>query len=675
MPGRFAIDTIFRAVDRFTRPVAKMGTVASRFGRDVSRGVRDLDKGLDKVHGTLKKVGTAALVTGAAVGAAVVDIVRTGAEFDKTLVGAAAKFDPAMKRGTAGFERLRMAAESFGETTEFNAQQGAEALKALASAGFDVEQSIAALPGIGELATAAEVDLGTAAEMATKSLGAFGLKVDDAAQLSLNLARVTDVMATAAGKTEASMEGLFESIKQGGPVAVTTGASMETFMAQAAALASAGIEGSVAGTTLKDTYLALAAPTKKAAAMLKHLKISTKDSNGNLRDTIDIFRELEKATAKMGTGDRAHVLERIFGKIPIAGVSKLLDIGADKVAALRAQLEGAGGATAKMANAMRDTVAGDLDEFTSAIDGVKISLFSLNNEAIRDVIQGMTEWVRVNKDDILSNIQVAVIGLRDNLPEIVERLKQVGKAVVAFYAMKTAVSVADTAIRTFQLGMSIAKGTIDAATWSMKEYRKVSETASGKFGDARQMLNASALGQSINGVTSKLGKAGLLGAALAVGYAFGTWLDHEFGISKMLESWLEEVTGINKELDKAGGRASHRGVRTGDQHYYADGTVTDAAGKMLKKGTEWESHQAGAREFNAFGASFDKPKFGDFRDDFNPDMSVAGAAPAAPQFTSTHNVDEQKMEITIRDESGSAEVTKKPRAANVTLKLHPSGLF
>lgn len=703
MASRFSIEAVFKAIDRMSAPVKRMNASIEKF----SKGLGQVEKTTDKVSSGLKKMGAAATAAAALTAAAIVDIVKTGAEFDRTLVGAAAKFDPAIKRGTEGFEKLRRAAEDIGERTEFNAQQGAEALKSLASAGFSVEQAIAALPGVVDLATASEVDLGTATEMATKALGAFGLKADDATQLGKNLTRVNDVMAFTANKTSASMEGLFESIKEGAPVAVAAGASMETFMAMAGKLSEAGIEGSVAGTTLKNVFLSLSAPTKRAADMLRKLRVSTRDANGNARDAVAVFADLEKATAGLGTAARTNALEKIFGREAVAGASKLLEVGAPAIEALRKQLEAAEGATSKMAEAMRDTVAGDLDELSSSIDGVKISIFSMNNGPIRDVIQGMTAWVQANKGLITQRVQDTVKWVAANLADIVKWVKRIAVGVATFYAISTAVKVAHVALEAYLLTTKVLgvlnvalAGTVRATTVAIRASTVAmglfnAEAAAGATGLAglRAGLNASKLGTAINGVTSALGAAGLLGAALAVGVAFGMWLDHTFKLSDKLADILADITGINKGLDAAGGRASKRGITPGVDQVYADGTIISAAGKLIRKGTQWQKHAdklvdrltapsrldnmstlPGAVESSERANSTwrrDRPeqdllRFN--REDWRNSV-VSPQERVAREISETVNTD--RSEVTIKDETGRAEVTKKPRAGN--LKLQPTG--
>jgi TP901 family phage tail tape measure protein len=460
--GRFSVDTVFNAKDGMSGTISKMESRATRFEKSLGGANRIADGGA----AGMAKLATGAAVAGAAAGAVFADIISTGADFEQTMIGAAAKFSPAIRQGTKEFEELRITAEKIGASTEFNAQQAASGLKDLASAGFTTKQAILALPGVVDLATASEVGLAEASNMASKSLGAFNLKTDDAVQLGKNLSRVNDVMSRTADATSASMDGLFQSILEGGPVATTAGASVETFMALAGQLAQSGIEASVAGTTLKNVFLTLAAPTKEAAAALKKLDIKT-EVNGNMRDAVAILGDLEKKTAKMGTADRAGALESIFGKIPIAGVSALLSGGIDKVEDLRTKLQDAGGSTARMAAIMRDSTKNDIDGFTSAIDGVKIAIFGVVKAPFRQLTQDITDWTTANQGLIASGVDQFLKdakplldnfgdGVRDAFTDAKPLIEGVGGALSGVFGA----GAGGARIQAYELGNNIATAAI-----------------------------------------------------------------------------------------------------------------------------------------------------------------------------------------------------------------------
>jgi TP901 family phage tail tape measure protein len=433
------------------------------------------------------------------------------------------------------------------------------------------------LPGVVDLATASEIDLNAAAEMATKSLGAFGLKTDDTAKLTENLARVNNVMAMSAGKTEASMEGLFESIKEGGPISVAAGQSMETFMAMASKLAAAGIEGSVAGTTLKNVFTSFS--TKKGQNALRKIGVATQDSNGKMLDAIDIIQKLEEKTKGMGSAKRLATLEGIFGKIPLAGVSKLLEVGADSIREFRGELNGAvkDNAMGKLAASMRDTVAGDIDELSSAIDGVKIALFTTNNPEIRAGLTAMTDWVRDMKPQIITDVGNAVKFVGENLGTIVTTMKWVAGFAALFYAWATAIKVVQGAIITYNAAVVVAAaataawkwmlaprnfatGAIKEATGQLDLFATAAENAAGAKGVGGILpgLNASKLGKAINGIQSRLGAAGMLGAAAGVGFAFGTWLNNTFALDEKISGWIAGLTGIETSSTRWAGARLRR---------------------------------------------------------------------------------------------------------------------
>ena len=196
-------------------------------------------------------------------------------------------------KGSEDFERMALAAKKIGAETEFSTTQAAEGFNFLAMAGFNVDQAIAALPGIVDLATAAQMDLATATDIASDALGSFNMMTDDATKLSGNLTKINDVLARTVTTSNTTISMMFETIKKAAPVGVTAGVSLETFAALTGKLAR-GMKGEVAGTTLKNIFLSLAAQTPKAANALKLLGVTTQDQKGNLRDVIDIFEDINK---------------------------------------------------------------------------------------------------------------------------------------------------------------------------------------------------------------------------------------------------------------------------------------------------------------------------------------------------------------------------------------------
>lgn len=450
MAGRFSVEAVFKAVDRVTRPVSRMQTRVSKFTRSMSRNFSKLNRTVGKFTQGIKSTAIAAAAALAITAGAITNVIGVGVEFEQTLVNAAAKFSGEIRRGTEAFEDLERAARKTGATTEFTATQSAQALNFLAMAGFSAEAAIAALPGVVDLATTAQIDLGLASDIATDSLGAFNLLTKDAAQNQKNLTRITDVFAKATTSANLSIEEMFEAIKQGGPVGIAAGQSLETIATFAAKMADAGIKGTRAGTGLKNVFLSLNAPGSQAAKIMRALGIKTADASGNIRDAIDVFQDFARVTKKLPQQTQLKVFNEIFGKIPIAAAINLTN-AAGGMKEFRQTLIDSTSTAKTMAGVMRDTVQGRLNSLKSAVEGVKISIFSLNRGPLSDAIDKMVQWTRANEDLIATNVGEFMANLITNFDDVVRIGKQVAGVTVAYIALTAALKLAAAASVIFNI--------------------------------------------------------------------------------------------------------------------------------------------------------------------------------------------------------------------------------
>lgn len=639
MAGRFSVEAVFKAVDRVTAPVSRMQNRVGKMTRSMGNGFDRLNKKVGKFASGVKKGALAVTAALALSTGAMANVISTGADFEQTLVAAAAKYPGEIRKGTEAFEQLEQAARKTGSATEFSASEAAGALNFLAMAGFDAEASVAALPGVVDLATAAQVDLATATDVASDSLGAFGLMTKDATQLGKNLARVNDVIAKTTTSANTTVESLFETIKEGGPVATTAGASLETFSALAGELANAGIKGSQAGTTLKNMFLTLAAPTAGSAKILKRLGIQTQDASGDMRDIVDILGDLNGALDGLGTAERSGVLEGIFGKIPIAGVNVLLASGSDRLREYRGELEGASGASSTMASVMRDTLQGRLNSLKSAVEGVKISIFSMTNGPLADAIDKTTEWIRANEQLIATNVGEFLAGIISNFENIVKWAKRIGIALAVFFTLSmilktlvlvmTAVNLVMAAnpIVLIVLGIMALIAAVAAAIIWWDELKAAFLGLPGPVKAAIAVI---------------MGPIGwFIGAAALIMENWepikGFFSDLWTGVVGIFDAAVAKIMGV---VDKVKGAASFIG------------DVASSAGSSVS---------------GFFG----------FGDDEEQSTGTTGPQVVSPQERVARSIDEQRTtqsaEVTIRDESGRAEVTGGTLGPGLTLQN--SGAF
>jgi len=594
MAGRFSVEAVFKAVDRITAPVSRMQNRVGKFTRGMSRGFTKLNRVVGKFAKGIKRGAQVASVAILALGGAMVNVIATGADFGRAIGSAAAKFPDKIKRGTIAFRDLEDAARDIGKTTEFTSTQAAQGLNFLAKAGFNAKFSIAVLRDIVDFATASEIEFAEAADIASDALGAFGLDSENSAKKMTGLRRVMDVLSLTANSTNTSVGELFEAIKDGAPIASTAGVSIETFSATMGFLASNGIKASKAGTAAKNITLALAGVGNKAAKTFRRLGISLQDSSGDLRDQFDVMDDLRKKLRQFSQKQKVGLIEAIFGKIPIAAAAKLLDDTTGKVRTLRKSLEAAGGSTKRVAAFIRDDVKGSLDGFNSAIEGVKISIFSLNEGPLKDAVDRTTEWVRVNEKMIAQNIGEFFAKVLNNLPEIFKWMKRIGTALIVFVAFAT-----------------------------------VLKTLIGVLTLVNLVMAANPITLIVLGVL----------ALIAAFTALVVWIDD-------ISAGFDKMPGIIKHVLR---------------HI---GQLIDAI-KFIKNNFGVVSSAVGS--FLGFG-----------RDDENTAAdSAAGPQIVSPQERVARSIEEQRVtstsEVTIKDETGRAEVTGGKLGAG--LSLQSSGAF
>ncbi|NIQ95216.1 MAG: phage tail tape measure protein [Desulfuromonadales bacterium] len=546
-------------------------------------------------------------------------------QFDKNITKAVTRLPGGLDRTSAAFAEMGQIARREAARTEFSAGQTAGAIEQLALAGFNLEQSMAALPGTINLATNANVAVEEATTIAAKSLGAFGLKVNDTAQLTANLTRVNDVFSTTVSNATLDITGLFETLKFGGPAAHAAGQSIETFSAVTGVLADSAIDASIAGTSLRRAFLNLAAPVPKARKELKKLGISIKDEGtGEFRDFLAIMKDVETATKDMTNVQRLSSLSTIFGARAVNAMNAILVRGVDNVKDFRKNLEQAGGASKKMANTIRQSLGNRLLILRSALielgfkfleafagkagEGVEGAIKAVQQFDVKPVVEGVKEVIRFGKE----LIDVVKPFLRW-LPELIElwiaykiAMQAVAavEAVVFFIKLAAAIKGASGAMAVFSaiaaanpIGLIIigVAALIFVLIQLVKHWDDVSLAAQNFIGDVeigfiRMKITVLKIIQTmVNGVLeaiSALPKA--LGVILGIDIDALDLPRLEFDFSDELAQ-MKEIRRLQKDAvrDAAGhgvgrGMAGMRGGglrRTGA----APAPVTDAAGAFERQ--------------------------------------------------------------------------------------------
>jgi TP901 family phage tail tape measure protein len=396
MAKRFTIEAVFKAIDRITVPVTRMQNRIGKFTRSFAGGLKSVDRAVSGFTQGLRRMAIIATIAFAATGAAMADVIRTGAKFEQSLVNASARFGD-IKKGSEAFKALEDAAREVGRTTEFTASQAAQGLNILATAGFNAEAAMAALPSVIDLATASQTGLAEASRIAIKTLGAFGLRTKDPIQQVKNLAKVNDFLVKTSTSASLTIQELFESIRSGAPFARAAGQTMEEFGTLVALMADRGTEGSIAGRQLTRMFLNMSDPSEKARKIMRALKVDFKDANGEFKKMGPLFGEINEGLKGVARPDKIAILKEIFGVIGGKAALQLMDAGEKGIDDFSKKFENFGGTAKKMAAIMRDTLSGRFKELASAVESVKLAIFGEAEDEINAFTKALVSLIRTSE--------------------------------------------------------------------------------------------------------------------------------------------------------------------------------------------------------------------------------------------------------------------------------------
>lgn len=213
--------------------------------------------------------------------------------------------------------RLSETAQTLGLRTMFMSRDIASGMKYLAMAGNDANQIQELISGAAMMANATGMELGGkggAADLLTNIMRTFKLEGQQAADI------VGDQLTKAALSSNVSMPDLAESIKYSAASMVTLKQSLPQVAAMIGTLGNAGIQGSMAGTSIRNMvdYLTQSITNSnfkgaKALAKLGLGKQDFVDANGDLQDLAVILEKIGTATQGLSTVDQNAVFKSIFG--------------------------------------------------------------------------------------------------------------------------------------------------------------------------------------------------------------------------------------------------------------------------------------------------------------------------------------------------------------------------
>lgn len=369
------------------------------FGRDVSgskalRGVaneagrtgRALDRGGPLGKGTIAAgtmLGNLATAGIAAAGLGIGAIINTQGDFESTMN----VFQQMTGETTESMSNLSRFAMKMGQDTVFSANDAAGAMLELGRAGVaTADITGGALAAALAIAATEGMDLADASAVAAKTMNAFGLQGKDAGLIA-------DALAGASNASSASVQTLADGLKYVGSTAHSFKLSLNDTTAALAALNSAGLDGTTAGTSLNRMIMGLVPSTKKAGEAFDRLKLDDKSffkANGEMKDMTSIVGVLVKTFGGLDDATRAAEMKKVFGVEGMRAAQILYASGTKKVGEYVEATKEQGSAEALAAARMKGT-KGAIESMMGSLETLGLQIGGLLAPAITWLAKGAAQ--------------------------------------------------------------------------------------------------------------------------------------------------------------------------------------------------------------------------------------------------------------------------------------------
>ena len=297
-----------------------------------------------KVDNTFGNIGTALINVGNHIDALSQKII----DFGKESVEEYVEYDDVMREvqalGEYDDKTMRVLNEynkTIAQSSKYTMDQAAQAEVMMAQLGLNMEQTKTLMPTVMNLATAANIDLADSLDYLYYTLNALGMPMEYANTLS-------DQMSKTAAISAADIDTLGQSMQRLGSGAQFFAGGSSEILAILGGISQFGsdMQGTNAGTQLRNFMLTLLAPTQSKDKLIQSLRVTEEEwaefesymeeagidvndtadamnelglsvydsTTGELKPAIQIIGELNAALSTLSEAEHNEMLGNLFGK-------------------------------------------------------------------------------------------------------------------------------------------------------------------------------------------------------------------------------------------------------------------------------------------------------------------------------------------------------------------------
>lgn len=578
-----ALQRLNTQIDNNTIAMNRAETAQERIQNEIRETNRELAEQQNRLHRTGERmrdtgnkmqdvggqVGTTFAAMTGVIGAGLAMAVKESMNFEQKMA------DIQAVSGATGDEMKKISelAVEMGEKTKYSSVEAGQGIEELIKAGVSLTDIInGGLEGALNLATAGELELGDAAEIASTALNAFK---DD----NLSVAQAADLLAGAANASATSVGEMKFGLSMVSAVAAGVGLSFKDTTTALALFAQNGLKGSDAGTSLKTMLANLIPKSNEAYDMFSDLGLITIDtgkamqflgekgikptsnsfkdvtgalseyaakqagvkagsekaekafqkltfetgimtnaffdSNGNLKEMSDIAEILQMAMQGLTAEQRQSYMYTLFGSDAIRAANILYKEGANGVKNMYTEMSKV--TALEVAETKMNTTKGKIEQLGGAVDTLKKSFGDALLPILVDVVsgvQGVVDWFN-NLDESTQQMIAKSALLAFGIAGVTTAVGFLAMGIGALLANPIALAIT---------GAVLAVGALGIAIVDLNEKSNQAQTNMAKFG------------QNVSDATSK---------------AAGAYVDlKDKAINNMMDLKLKTGEEANKAADE-----------------------------------------------------------------------------------------------------------------------------
>lgn len=450
-------------LDTHTKSAEKARLTTGLFAQELNNAhsaARGLASGFGAMWLTWGNI--APLLAGAALSHSFVQTIKMGAEVQQSLAAIRV-----LGGATAGeVAQLESQMLALGRNGPFGPVELAKAMKTLSLAGLDAKDVFKALPDVLNFAVAGDTGVEKAADVMTTVATAFNTT-------AASYSYIADTISVAAAESKSSVESMGEAFKTASVVHKQYGVSLEDTAVGLALLANAGIQGSAAGTALRNMYADLSGRTPKVTKAMEELGLKVRNNNGLMKDQAVIFTDLVKALSQRTPTAQADFISAIFsergGKEAIAIIdalrSKATATGVEVTNVYEKLADAVTNAAGFAAIAAAEMSLTPLNQMRSVGTALQSTLVSVFNDLQPQVISMSMELKRLfNTDEFRKFVSDLVQGVGTVLTTLLEWGRALATGVIAWMSFRAAIVVTGAVAAAFTVQAAAATAGILSMT-------------------------------------------------------------------------------------------------------------------------------------------------------------------------------------------------------------------